>query len=208
MKKLRFYDLFYIFIFGCIFGYIVEGIYTLIKKGVLINHTALVIGPFNVVYGICACILTIILYKYKDCNVFKLFLLSFLGGTILEYVLSISMEMLVGFTAWNYSHKFMNINGRVCLIYSLYWGFLGVLWIKYCYPKVIKYIEKINYNKGKKIMIFLIIFLIFDGVLTLSAINRAHQKDLGVTPQNKYEIILDKTFNKDYLKNMFNNHWK
>lgn len=196
------------FIFGCIFGWIIEGIYTLIKKGIFINHSALVIGPFNVVYGIGACLLTLLLFKYKDSSVIKIFILSFFGGTILEYVMSLGMEWLVGFTAWDYSEKFLNINGRVALFYSICWGILGVIWIKICYPYIIKLIEKMNYSFGKKLMIGLIIFLLLDFGLTMSAVNRAKEKEVGINATNSYERFLDNTFNKNYLKNMFNNRWK
>lgn len=199
--------MFYIFILGSVFGWFIEGIYTLIKKGLLINHSALVIGPFNIVYGIGSLLFTIILYKYKDNSYIKLFIISFIFGTILEYILSLSMEFLVGFTAWDYSKKFLNINGRVALFYSICWGLLGIIWIKWCYPLVMKIIEKINYNFGKKLMIFLIIFLIFDTLLTFSAINRARDFDKGIKPANSYEKFLDNTFNSKYLKNMFNNRW-
>ena len=208
MKKLSFYNLFYIFIIGSVFGWIVECIYTLIKKGIFLNHSALVIGPFNIVYGIGACFLTILLFKMKDASYWRIFIVGLIGGSIIEYVMSLGMELITGFTAWDYSRYFLNINGRICLQYSIYWGILSILWIKLCYPYVTKLIEKINYSFGKKLMIFLIVFLIFDAILTISAVNRAHASDRGIAPQNKYEEILDKTFNRDYLKNMFNNKWK
>lgn len=208
MKKFNLYNFFYIFILGSIFGWIVEGIYTLMKKGILINHSALVIGPFNVVYGIGACVLSILLYKCKDSNMFKIFLISLVGGTLLEYLMSLGMEYIVGFTAWDYSQKFLNINGRVALFYSICWGLLGVIWIKLCYPFVMKVIGKMKYSIGKKLMIGLIIFLLLDLGLTLSAVNRAKEKELGVEATNRYERFLDSTFNKNYLKNMFNNRWK
>ena len=50
MKKTNFYNLFYIFIITSIFGWLIEVLWTLIKKGVVINHSAVVIGPFNMVY--------------------------------------------------------------------------------------------------------------------------------------------------------------
>lgn len=49
--------------------------------------------------------------------------------------------------------------------------------------------------------------LLFDGILTGVAINRARQKEKGVEAKYKYEEILDKTFNKEYLKNMYNDSW-
>ncbi len=208
MKKYNYYNLFFIFIIASIVGWLVEGTYTYIKKGLIINHSALVIGPFNIAYGICACLLSALLLKYKDEDNFKIFLIGFIGGSVIEYIMSLGMELVIGFTAWDYSKKFLNINGRICLTYSIYWGILSILWIKYCYPLIIKLIEKLNYKVGKKIIIWLTIFLLFDTALTFSAINRAREKEKGVPPSNTYEKMLDKTFNKDYLKNMFNNNWE
>ncbi len=208
MKKNNLYNLFYIFIFGCITGWVVEGLWSLLKKGLLINHSALVIGPFNIAYGICAVTLSFLLYKYRNSSYLKIFLISFIGGTILEYLMSLGMELVLGFTAWDYSQKFLNINGRVCLTYSIFWGLLGIAWIKMLYPKIIKFIDKIDKKVGKILAICISVFLLFDFCLTMSAINRARACDKGLAPQNKYEEFLDHTFNSKYLKNMFNNTWE
>ena len=69
----KLYNLFWIFIFGCVAGWIIEGIFTFVRYGALINHCALVLGPFNVAYGFGACLLSILLAKYKDDNYFKIF---------------------------------------------------------------------------------------------------------------------------------------
>lgn len=57
-------------------------------------------------------------------------------------------------------------------------------------------------------MIVLIVFLILDLGITMSAVNRAREKDRGILASSSYERFLDNTFNKEYLKNMFNNNWK
>ena len=56
-------------------------------------------------------------------------------------------------------------------------------------------------------MIFLIIFLVFDILLTISAIDRARDAEKGIPPSNFYEEFLDQTFNQKYLHNMYNNNW-
>lgn len=201
------YNLFWIFIIGSIAGWVIEGIFTYVTKNVLINHSAVVIGPFNMAYGISACLLSTLLYKYRNDNLIKIFIIGFIGGSIAEYIMSWGMELVLGFTAWDYSKHFLNINGRICLLYSIYWGILAILWIKILYPWLIKMIEKLNYKVWKKVAIAISIFLVFDAALTLSAVNRAHEKEKGIEPRNKYEEILDKTFNKDYLTNMYSNSW-
>lgn len=208
MKKINFYNLFYIFIIASIYGWLIEVIWTLIKKGVLINHSAVVIGPFNMVYGISAVFISLFLTNYKDMSNIKLFLIGFIGGTILEYILSVLIEWYVGFPAWNYYGKFLNINGRVCLPYSLIWGFIAIIWIKYVYPFIIDFIEFLNKDVGMFMMKFLIVFLIIDIIFSYTAILRAKEYDHGIPPKNKYEEFLDNTFNTEYLTNMYNDNWK
>lgn len=206
-EKISYYEIFYTFIFGCVFGWIVEGIWSLLKKNLLINHSALVIGPFNIVYGIGAIVLSIILYRVKDSSLKKIFIISFFTGTVLEYILSFMMEKLVGFVAWNYSKKPFNINGRVCLLYSLFWGVLGIVWIKLIYPPLKGFIDRSNKVIGNRILKFLSIFLLFDVLLTFAAIERGKEFEQNIPPSNKIEVYIDKYFGVDYLNNMFNYRW-
>lgn len=209
MKKeeVTFHNMFWLFILASIFGWFVEGAWTLLKKGYLINHSAVVIGPFNMAYGVCACLLTALLYKLKDKSLFILFITGFIGGSIIEYIMSLGMELLVGFTAWDYSKYFLNINGRICLLYSVFWGILGIVWIKIVFPQVNKIISRLNNKNNRIIFISIIIFFMLDILLTMSAVYRAKDLENNIPPANNYEKFLDKTFNKKYLKNMFNNNW-
>ena len=105
-KKMSFYDMFYIFIFGCLFGYVVEVIWSFLRHHIFINHTALVIGPFDIVYGISAVVLSLVLYKYRNDHFIKVFFMSFVVGMVLEYIFSFAMEKISGFVAWDYSKYF------------------------------------------------------------------------------------------------------
>ncbi len=206
-KKMSFYELFYIFIFGCVFGYVVEVLWSFYRHHIFINHTALVIGPFDIVYGISAMVLSLTLYKYRNGNFFKLLFKAFIIGTVLEYLFSLTMEKISGFVAWDYSNYFLNINGRVCLRYSIFWGLLGVLWIKYVYPMVESFISKFNKVKASYLMYFLIVFMIFDVFLTFDAVDRAKEFEKGNPPRSRYEEYLDNHFGVEYLDNMYNNRW-
>ncbi len=206
-RGLKFYELFYIFLFGCIFGYVVEVLWSYYRFQIFINHTALVIGPFNLVYGLTAMMFSFVLYKYKRDSILELFIMSFLLGTLIEYTISLGMEKLFGFVAWNYKRYLFNINGRVCLRYSIFWGLLGVVWVKLILFRLLNVIDKIPRKSAKIFMYIMIVFLIFDEALTVQAIERAKEKDRGIEASNKYEEFLDNTFNRDYLNNMFNRRW-
>ncbi|HAB65786.1 MAG TPA: hypothetical protein DCE23_00315 [Firmicutes bacterium] len=206
-EKISFNDKFYIFLFGCLLGWVVEGIWTFLKKGVLINHSALVIGPFNIVYGIGALVLSVTLHKLQDKSNITIFATSFVAGTALEYILSYLMEMMFGFTAWSYKSKPFNIHGRVCLPYSIFWGILGLLWLKLIHKRLMNFLKKIDKKESNKFITIMIIFLTFNVMLTIGAINRGKAYEQGIAPRNKTEIMYDKYFGVDYLNNMFNNRW-
>ena len=148
-------------------------------------------------YGLGAVVLTLLLYKRTKNKAWKLFILGFLGGTILEYIMSVGMEFVLGFSAWNYSAKFWNLNGRVSLLYSV----VKVL------PTFIKFIKKMDFNIGKKMAYVLTVFLICDMIFTYVALDRSREESKGIPPANKFEEVLDKSFNKEFLQNMFNNNW-
>ena len=205
--KVGFYNMFWLFIFGSVIGWIFEVVFSLVVHGVFINHSALVIGPFNVCYGICVCALTFLLYRFKDKGNIYIFLITFFLGSVLEYIMSWGMELVLGFSAWDYSNMFLNINGRVCLVMSCLWGILGIVWIKNIYPIFEKIINKVSKDLGKKLLIILSIFLVLDLCLTVSAFIRAKRSEKGIEPSNSYEKFIDKTSNRDYLYNMFNNSW-
>ena len=150
MRELSFYKLFYLFIFGCVFGWTIEVIPNLLIDGVFYNHSSLVIGPFNLVYGLGAVLATILLYQFKNRSSLIIFISSAIFGTIFEYLMSLTMELLVGFTAWNYSHLPFNIDGRVSIRFTLFWGLLGIVWFKHLYPYLLDVINKFNKNIALK----------------------------------------------------------
>ncbi len=202
-KKLSIQDLFYIFVISSVLGWLIEFLFLYIRKGIFVNHSSLVLGPFCLAYGFGGALLTLLLYRFEKKNLLSIFFLSFLSGTILEYFMSFGMELVMGFCAWDYSNVPFNINGRVCLLYSLFWGFLGIFWIKGIYPLFYKINQKLHNKWGKIGMILFTVFLILDTLLTISAFIRVKQNLKGIPPQNQYEVFLDTHFGFDYLDNMY-----
>ena len=162
MKKL--YKLLYIFIITSICGYFVELIWSFVTKGIFINHSAVVIGPFNFAYGICGIVLTLLLYRFKDESYLKIFILSFIGGSILEYIMSWGMELVLGFTAWDYSDKLLNINGRICLKNSLSFGVLSLFIIYAVTPGFYFLFSLLDFK------VWLILAIIFTVIFVLDVI--------------------------------------
>ncbi len=204
-KKKYFYYLFWIFIVSSIFGWLFEVILSFCRGQGFVNHSSLVLGPFGLAYGVGALALSIFLYKFKKSNNLTIFMVSAISSSILEYIMSWGMEYFMGFTAWDYSSRPFNLNGRICLLFALIWGLLGIIWIKIIYPKFCKIIDRINFDNLKIITNTLICFLILDVFLTLTSFYRMTKEIQDIPPSNSYEEFLDKYFGYDYLDNMYVN---
>ena len=179
MAKFNFYQYVWIFISGCYLGYGVETLWCLIKLGYIESRKSLVLGHLSVAYGMGAVLLTLLLVHFQNSSAWKIFLVAFVSGTVVEYICSLGQEICFGSVAWDYSHLPLNINGRVCLLYSLFWGVLGLFWVKLVIPFMSKCFDKINIPFDKVIIWAFIAFFVFDATLSASAAIRMDKRDNG-----------------------------
>lgn len=161
--------LFAYFIIYSIAGYIIETLFGIVTKGLWESRQSFLYGPFCAIYGLGAVIMIIFL-QYFNKNNNTLFWGGFLIGSIVEYVLSLIGEIVFHAIWWDYSNMPLNINGRICVFYSIFWGFLAIYLITYLNPKVdrlINYIKtKFNIKTLKTITLTVIIFMAIDFVIT------------------------------------------
>ena len=134
----------YFFVCGCI-GWILECIYAYIVLGEIVNRGFLY-GPICPIYGFGAIIMIGIsegIQKRKT-NLFIKFLIFAVIFTVLEYITSLAMELIFHQRWWDYTNELLNINGRVCLMFSLMFGVMGVVFTEWIYKPSRKWIEKIR----------------------------------------------------------------
>ena len=113
--------------------------------------------------------------------------------------------MLFGSTSWDYSNIPLNLNGRICLLYSIFWGFLGVFWIKSVYPRFSVWVLKIPNRIGKVLVWILLVFLIFDCVVSAFAVFRWSERGKGKTAANTVEGFLDTRFPDERMEKIYPN---
>ena len=147
------------FILYSFLGWIMESIFRSICERKLIN-TGFLRGPFCPIYGLGSIIMLLILEKFANLPIL-LFFMSIIILTAWEYIVGILLEKIFDTKYWDYSdHKF-NFQGRICLSNSIYWGILGVLFIKYIHPFVETVLEKMDNNLlNYTVAIFFMIFLV------------------------------------------------
>lgn len=198
-----FTKLFYLFIFGSMLGTLFETIWALFAEGHFEIRVGMVYGPFIPVYGGGACFLTAVLYKLYKLSDTLIFVISAVVGAGFEYFCSWFQETLFGTVSWDYSNTAFNLDGRTNLMYALIWDFLGLVWVRYLYPWASKLIEKIPKRAGSIITTFLIVFMLFNAFMSVSATYRWTQRDNGVSASNGFEEYFDKHFDDDKMNFLF-----
>lgn len=199
------YKLMLIIIIGSFAGVVVELLWCLVKNGYIESRSGLVYGPFNLLYGIGAAALSVALYRFRN----RGYLYSFFGGMIIgsvvEYICSWAQEVILGSRSWDYSQVPFNINGRICLLYSVFWGVLGVLWIKDLYPRMSKWILKLPNKAGKIITWVLVVFMIYNCAVSGVAVLRWSQRVNGKEASNGFEEFIDERFPDERMERIYAN---
>lgn len=209
-QGINFEKLFLIFVIGSIIGVFYEEILTIVKNFYNFNsfifesRRGVIYGPLNPLYGLGFVVFTYVLGK-KDRKWYITLLYGSLLGGVVEYGVSFLQEVFVGTSSWNYSNLFLNINGRTTIPYMFFWGLAGLIYIKVIYPPLSKMIESINYNFGRYLVIFLVIFYSLDMFISFSALIRQNLRKNGIKPYTVVGVICDEIYTDDYLKKAYPN---
>ena len=146
--------------------------------------------------------------RYFRKNYNTLFIGGCIVGSVTEYLVSWIGEMILHVKWWDYSNIPFNINGRICLLYAIFWGFLGLYLMISLNPKVdnlINYIkEKIPYNVLKTFVVICTIFMLLDCVLTGIALSYFN---IRTVKENNIEVSHQEYVDKAY-ENIYNNEFK
>ena len=87
-------------------------------------------GPFCFIYGFTGVLLTVFLQELKY-DVLFLFLGSMVVATAVEWFAGKMLEQMKRKKWWDYAGKRWNFDGYICLQYSVLWGVLGLLAVRY-----------------------------------------------------------------------------
>lgn len=204
-KGMNLYKLLLICFIGSFLGVVIELLWCLFKNGYLESRAGLVYGPFNLLYGAGAVTLTVCLYRFRNRGSWISFLGGMLVGSVVEYLCSFGQETLFGSRSWDYSHMPFNINGRICLLYSVFWGVLGVFWIKNIYPRMAKWILKIPNRAGKIITWVLTVFFLFNAVMSCLSMYRWSQRVTGAESSNAFWEWIDQRFPDERMERIYAN---
>lgn len=189
-----FYKLLWVFVVACVLGFLIETVFALVNRGVLESRTGMVYGPFNQVYGLGAVLMVILLYPLAKKSDRWLFVGSALLGGVYEFACSWVQELVFGTTSWDYSGNATSIGGRTSLTLMLWWGVLGVVFIRGIYPWLSGLIERIPRRPGLMLTWVIALFLAADLAMSAAAVGRWVERQEAQPPQNTLDSFLDRRF--------------
>ena len=183
-------------------GFFIETIYGMFTKGLIESRQSFLYGPFCAIYGLGA-IIMILFLQFFNKNNNRLFFGGFIIGSIIEYLVSLFGELMLHVKWWDYSDMPFNLNGRICVFFSIFWGFLGIYLMSYMNPKIDKIIEyvksKCNFKVLKITTITVVAFLVADCAITVYALAMfftriVHENNLNVANKEVIDLEYEKIY--------------
>lgn len=199
------------FIIYSVVGYVIETIFGLLTKGVIESRKSFLYGPFCGIYGVGAVIMIIGLQKFNKNN-YTLFAGGFIIGSLIEYVVSFIGEWFFHIKWWDYSSMPFNINGRICVWFSIFWGILAIYLMTHFHPKIDKFLNKMQPNMLKTFTIILTILIFIDFLVTGFALKMFYVRlvdkyDLDIQGVDEYLRDYEKLYANPEVKKFVDTHF-
>ena len=119
-------------------------------------------------YGTGAIMMLVVSMPFAD-NVLLTYFAGVVGATALEYVTGVAMEALFKMRYWDYSGRFMNYKGHICLRSSIAWGFFTILMTRVIHMPI----EQLMYAMPEKLLhhltVLLTVYIVADFTLSFKA---------------------------------------
>lgn len=196
----------WLFLIGSVIGYVVETLFCLITSGVLECRQGMVYGPFSQVYGFGAVLLSLCLTPLIHKNNVWMFCGSAVIGGLFEIACSLIQEYIFHSVSWQYADDpFAIFGGRTNLLYMLFWGLLGTLYMRLVYPKIIALIDRLPSRPRRFFTIAVALLLSLDMLVSAAAVTRWTARSAGIEPANRVEEYIDERFPDEMLEEIYPN---
>lgn len=188
---------FFISAFG---GDLIETLYVRLTAGIWMSRSSVLYGTFSIVWGGGAALLTLLLHRLSDMEDRYIFLGGFFLGGTYEYMCSVLSETLFGTTFWDYSDMPFNIGGRTNLLFCVFWGILSLVWVKICYPRISRWIERIPPVTGKILTWICVTLMACDLLISAMAMVRYVERSEGIPAESAVEEFVDYHYPDSFIE--------
>lgn len=168
-----YFVLLYFFVYGFL-GWCTEVAFAGVKEGKFVNRGFLN-GPICPIYGVGVAVVVSCLDGFKD-NLVLLYISSVVLVTALEWFTGFVLDKLFHNKWWDYSSMPLNLNGYVCLLFSLIWGVACVLIVKVLHPLIHKGLDFLPEFVGWACIVLFGVTLFVDLYVTVTDILKMNKK--------------------------------
>jgi len=170
-------------------------------------YRGFLIGPYCPVYGFGVLSVLYLVEPYQN-NLFVLFIFSTVLVTVLEFLTSYFLEKLFHTTWWDYHHLPFNIQGRVALPISLFWGAGCVLITEVIHPRIMSLESVLEAKLGWYLPIAIVLVMGADTIYTvinMISFQKALKKWSQALEEGKAEFLAKKAEFSEELKEKSSN---
>lgn len=168
-----YYLLSYFFIYGFL-GWCSEVAFAAFKQRKFVNRGFLN-GPICPVYGFGVGFVVSLLMPYKS-NVFFMYIASVIAVSSIEWITGFALEKIFHSRWWDYSDQPFNLNGYICLPFSLIWGAACMLIVYVVHPLITKFVGFIPGLFGSVLLLVLLAGMAADLWVTAAGIFKMNQR--------------------------------
>jgi len=164
---------FWLVLFYSFAGYLLEKLFAYVTRAQHRVRKCCLLLPLCPVYGLAMLAVAEITLGWTE----NFWWQAVCGGAVatgVEYVVHFLYEKLLGVMFWDYSDTRLDLHRRICYPFSIAWGLLSALAIRYIQPYLPVLIESIPAETA----LFTLLLVVLDSFFTVRLLLRFHDIDL------------------------------
>ncbi len=179
------YQVLWFFMIYAVVGWVIEVSYHAVTLGKVINRGFLN-GPLCPVYGAGVIMVLIVLYLTgvafgfdTDVSVVSpmiLFIIGIIFATLIELVAGFLLDKLFHARWWDYSDRKFNLNGYICLEFSIIWGLAIAFVLRIVQPTFAGIVNHIPRMLGIILLIVMYITFVADIIITVLTVLKLNKE--------------------------------
>lgn len=197
--------LFWLFMTGSLLGFLMEGIWHLLRTGKWARRVATLWGPFCIIYGAGAVVMYLLALRIGNKGLLLQFMTFAMAGSAVEYLAGVFQETVFGTVSWDYSSHALNISGRISLKMTLVWGLAGLMLTHLLLPVILSLLTKLHLNRLNAVCLVMSVLMAINLLLTGCALLRWESRTAGQPARNAVEHAIDHCWDDAWMQERFPN---
>ena len=149
-----------LFAFYSFIGWVIEVVYRSASQREFIN-AGFLYGPFVSLYGFGAVFIILLESVIHQWPLPVKIITYGIILTFIEYLTGLILEKTFKLKLWDYSDNKFNLQGRICLLFSLLWTILALIFVTLIHPAVLSYFQSLKTSLIHVLSVAFLLYTIF-----------------------------------------------